>query len=94
MLSLCHWLPFPPAVSLSAHHQQPKDLHPPVRGSSLTLALSLDNVLKALGSAISNLAEFTTDNITSASDRLFRHKAEPWEVFQVIISEEQVITYD
>lgn len=41
----------------------------------------------------SNLAEFTTDNVLSTSDQLW-HKAEPWEVFQAIISEEQVIIYD
>lgn len=58
------WLPFPPADSLFAHHQQPKDLPPPGRGSSLTLALNLDNELQALHS---NLAEFTGDNIMAAS---------------------------
>lgn len=90
MLSLCHTgCPF--LLQSLHHHQQPKDLQLPVRGSSLTLALSLDNELQALDS---NLAEFTTDNIVSASDQPFWHKAEPWQVFQAIISEEQVIIYD
>lgn len=58
VLSLCHTgCPF---LLQSAHHQQPKDLQLPVRGSSLTLPLNLDNELKGLDS---NLAEFTIDNI-------------------------------
>lgn len=89
MLSLCH--PGCPFLlqNLFAHHQQHKDLQPPVRGSSLTLALNLDNELEALHS---NLAEFTIDNM-SASD-LFWHKAQPWQGFQAVISEEEVIVYD